>query len=222
MFGNYNNYPFPPIRQTNMAMSYLKGRAVGSVDEVKGAMIDMDGQVNVFPDFDYAAVACGIAEIGFSGLVLTPKYGSRQRFHMIITDAELEPTPLLDQSVCDRCGKCADSCPLGAIDREQTEEIDICGKKMTVAKIDYDKCRSCKNGACANRFAAYAKPDRVAALCNRTCLAHLEEQDLLENRFHESFRKRDAWVIGENKSSADAESETHNVLGGAYSKGAKK
>jgi len=177
---------------------------------------------NVFPDFDYAAVACGIAEIGFSGLVLTPKYGSRQRFHMIITDAELEPTPLLDQSVCDRCGKCADSCPLGAIDREQTEEIDICGKKMTVAKIDYDKCRSCKNGACANRFAAYAKPDRVAALCNRTCLAHLEEQDLLENRFHESFRKRDAWVIGENKSSADAESETHNVLGGAYSKGAKK
>ena len=45
---------------------------------------------NVFPDFTYAAVACGIAEIGFSGLLLTPKFGSRQRFHMIITDAEIE------------------------------------------------------------------------------------------------------------------------------------
>lgn len=48
---------------------------------------------NVFPDFDYAAVACGIAEIGLSGIALTPKFGSRQRFHMIITDAELEPSP---------------------------------------------------------------------------------------------------------------------------------
>ncbi|MBQ8717010.1 MAG: 4Fe-4S binding protein, partial [Clostridia bacterium] len=70
---------------------------------------------NVYPDFDYAAVACGIAEIGFSGVLLTPKFGSRQRFQMILTDAEIEASPLLEQSVCDRCGKCADVCPMGAI-----------------------------------------------------------------------------------------------------------
>ncbi len=177
---------------------------------------------NVFPDFDYAAVACGIAEIGLSGLVLTPKYGSRQRFHMIITDAELEATPLLETSVCDRCGKCAAACPLGAIDLQNTEELDICGKKMTVAKIDYSKCRTCKNGACENRFAAYAKPDRVPALCNRTCLCHLEEIAVLENQFHESFRKRDAWAIGARGAEGASESDTHNVLGGAYSKGVSK
>ena len=62
---------------------------------------------NVFPDFDYAAVACGLCEIGYSGILLSKEFGSRQRFHMIVTDAELEATPLLTESICNRCGKCA-------------------------------------------------------------------------------------------------------------------
>ena len=177
---------------------------------------------NVYPDFTYAAVACGLGEIGFGGLFLTPKFGSRQRFHMIITDAEIEESPLYDGHICDKCGKCADVCPLGAIDKNDTEIIDICGKKMEVAKIDYDKCRVCKNGACPSRFAPIAKPDRVAALCNRTCLCHLEENDVLENSFNESFRKREAWSIGSVNSQTGRDVESHNVLGGQFSKGAKK
>lgn len=177
---------------------------------------------NVYPDFTYAAVACGIGEIGFGGLLLTPRFGSRQRFHMIITDAEIEQSPILEKSVCDRCGKCADICPLGAIDKEHTETVEICGKKMEVATIDYDKCRVCENGACPNRFASYAKPDRVAALCNRTCLSHLEEIDALENKFSEDFRKREAWSIGGVSAQAKRDVESHNVLGGQFSKGASK
>ena len=72
---------------------------------------------NVYPDFDYAAVACGLGEIGLNGLFLSPKFGSRQRFHMILTDAEIEETPLFEGSICDKCGKCADACPLGAVDK---------------------------------------------------------------------------------------------------------
>ena len=177
---------------------------------------------NVYPDFDYAAVACGLGEIGFGGIFLSPKFGSRQRFHMIITDAEIEETPLFDGQICDRCGKCADVCPLGAIDKNNTHTVEICGKKMEVANIDYDKCRSCKNGACPSRFAPSAKPDRVAALCNRTCLCHLEEAEVLENAFHRSFRKRDAWSIGGSNVSAGRDTESHNVLGGSFSKGASK
>lgn len=173
---------------------------------------------NVFPDFDYAAVACGVAEIGMNGLVLTPQFGSRQRFHMIITDAELEPTPLLTESVCDKCGKCAFVCPLGAVDTENTREINICGKKMTVATIDYDKCRVCKNGAVINRLAAQAKPDRVAALCNRTCLCHLESNGALGNKFENSFRKREAWAIGNAGYETARDTESMNVLGGEFSK----
>ena len=151
---------------------------------------------NVFPDFDYAAVACGLGEIGFNGIFLSKKFGSRQRFHMIITDAELEATPIFEGSVCDRCGKCAEVCPLGAISTDKTKTVEICGKKMEVAEIDYIICAECKNGACPNRFASYAKPDRIAALCNRTCLCHLEENEVLDNRFEQDFRKSEAWSIG--------------------------
>jgi ferredoxin len=168
---------------------------------------------NVYPDFDYAAVACGLGEIGLNGIFLSPKFGSRQRFHMIITDAEIEETPIFEGSVCDKCGKCADVCPLGAIDKNDTYTVEICGKKNEVAKIDYNKCKSCKNGACANRFAPTAKPDRVAALCNRTCLCHLEEEKSVENVFSTEFRKREAWAIGGDVKQYQRDTEGHNVLG---------
>lgn len=173
---------------------------------------------NVYPDFDYAAVACGLGEIGLNGLFLSPKFGSRQRFHMILTDAEIEETPIFEGSICDKCGKCADVCPLGAVDKNDTYTVDVCGKKSEVARIDYNKCRSCKNGACANRFSPTAKPDRVAALCNRTCLCHLEEEKSVENTFSTEFRKRDAWAIGGDVSKYERDTEGHNVLGGEFSK----
>ena len=154
---------------------------------------------NVYPDFDYAAVACGLGEIGMNGLFLTPQYGSRQRFHMIITDAEIEESPIFQGNICDGCGKCIESCPLGAIDAENLQEISVCQKTMKVAKIDYDICKACKNGARANRLSKNGSPDRIAALCNRNCLCHLEEKGLLVNRFENSFRSSEAWSIGGKK-----------------------
>ena len=177
---------------------------------------------NVFPDFDYAAVACGLCELSFNRLPFSRKFGSRQRFHMIITDCELEPTPLMEGSVCDRCGRCAAACPSGAISTTETEEIEICGKVMTVAKIDYEKCKVCKNGACANRFSPSARPDRIAALCNRTCLCHLEEQKAVENTFETAFRKRDAWALDSFGRYAERDTEQANVLGGVFSKDGKR
>ena len=173
---------------------------------------------NVYPDFEYAAVACGIAEYGMSGILLTPEFGSRQRFHMIITDAEIPSSPLLEKKVCDGCGKCAAACPYGAIDTAHTKDIDICGKKMSVYEVDEAKCRTCENGACQNRFGATLKADRVAALCNRVCLSHLEETDALDNRFENAFRTREAWSVGGAKDEAARNTEAANVLGGSFSK----
>lgn len=154
---------------------------------------------NVTPDFQYAAVACGLGEISYTGLIFTPQYGSRQRFHMVITDAELESDPILEGRVCDRCKKCAEVCPLGAISGEET--VTICGKTMTVGKIDYSICKKCANGCRPNRLISSAKPDLIPALCNRVCLTHLEEQKLVGNRFENGFRYRDAWakdIMGKN------------------------
>lgn len=169
---------------------------------------------NVFPDFDYAAVACGLCELGYNGLPLSKKFGSRQRFHMIITDAELPATPLLTESVCSGCMSCVAACPLGAVS-EDFEEIEICGKVMKVAKIDYEKCRQCKNGAVKNRFSAAARPDRVAAVCNRTCMVCLEEQKRVSNLFEKQFRAAPAWSVGGREGE---DRDAANVLGGAFSK----
>ncbi len=173
---------------------------------------------NVYPDFNYAAVACGIAEIGLNGEILTPKFGTRQRFHMIITDAEIAPSPILTQSVCDGCGECAKSCPLGAIDVNNTHVVEICGKKMTVADINYDICITCKNGTCKNRFGANLKPDRIAALCNRTCMCHLEENNLVGNKFENVFRQRAAWAVDSKGAVSERDTDAANVLGGNFSK----
>ena len=177
---------------------------------------------NVYPDFDYAAVACGLCTISYNGIPFSKEFGSRQRFHMILTDAELESTPLLEENVCNGCKACADACPLGAISKTESEEITICGKTFTVAKIDYDKCRICQNGAVVNRFLASAKPDRVAALCNRSCMCALEERKALTNAFANPFRTGEVWSIGGVTEKVDRSDEQANVLGGCFSKTGKR
>lgn len=160
---------------------------------------------DVHPDFTYAAVAAGLAEISYNDMLFTKQFGSRQRFHMIITDAAIAADPLLEESVCDSCGKCAQVCPLGAISADEYEIVNICGKEMKVAKINYALCKACPNGARGNRFTARAKPDRIPALCNRTCMGHLESNGLIDNVFENKFRQRKAW--GKNKSGVNVDVE---------------
>ncbi|MBR2615825.1 MAG: 4Fe-4S binding protein [Clostridia bacterium] len=187
--------------------------------EPSGVAVRADAPApNVYPDFDYAAVACGLATISYNRLVFTKEFGSRQRFHMIITDAELESTPLLEDSVCNGCGICADACPLGAISKTETEEISLCGKSFRVGKIDYDLCRICQNGAVANRFSDRSAPDRIAALCNRSCMCALEERGALTNCFANPFRTSKVWSIGGDGQTVDRSDEKANVLGGVFSK----
>jgi len=149
---------------------------------------------NVMIDVRAAAIRAGLAEIGYCGELLTPQFGPRQRFQLILTDAPLDPTPLLSEPVCDLCKACMESCPLGAWDEGGDRSITIAGKAMTVAEIDLAKCRQCRNGAQPNPHHPAGNPDRLGALCVRTCVAHLDETGRLENAFANPFRKRPAWT----------------------------
>jgi len=151
---------------------------------------------NVMVDFDDAAVRAGLGEIGYCRVLLTPEFGARQRFQIILTDAKLEPNPILKEKICDRCLECVKTCPLNAINSAKEKEIDICGKKMVVAEIGYEKCVSCKNGAYPNRYHPAGNPDRLAAICVRSCIDHLEKTERIKNKFQSSFRKRAPWKIG--------------------------
>ncbi|NUQ01526.1 MAG: hypothetical protein HUU35_16905 [Armatimonadetes bacterium] len=148
---------------------------------------------NVMIDVQAAAVRAGLGEIGYCGELLTPQYGPRQRFQIILTDAELTPTPLLAEPVCDFCGECVSNCPLGAMSGEHL--VTIADKSMKVANIAYDVCRRCKNGARGNPNHPAGKPDRLGALCVRTCVDHLERAERIGNTFAEPFRKRPAWQV---------------------------
>jgi epoxyqueuosine reductase QueG len=149
---------------------------------------------NVMLDFDDAAVRAGVGEIGYCGTLLTPRFGPRQRVQAILTDAALEPSPILQEAICPRDGRCGAVCPLGAMGGER--EITICGKTMKLATIDRRACSNCKNGALPNRYHGAGKPDRLAAVCTRTCVDFLEREGRVDNRFDSEFRKRPAWTVG--------------------------
>jgi epoxyqueuosine reductase len=150
---------------------------------------------NVMVDIEDAAVRAGLGEWSYARFFLTPRFGTRQRFQMILTDAPLEPDPLLKMPICDRAAEHKDFCPLGAINTGKEEILDVCGKKMKVAEIDYDKCRNCKNGAMTNIYHPAGLPDRIAAACGRNCMDYLEKNNRIENTFRNPFRKRTPWTI---------------------------
>ena len=188
---------------------------------------------NVIPSYPYAAVAAGLGEIGYCGLVLTPAFGPRQSLGMILTDAVLEGDPIFAGRICDHenCRACAQICPSGAISADKTVEAEICGKKMTLADINYSLCRLCQNGAAPdftyqtgseeihqNMIGNQPKINEVSsvlnrknipniqmALCNRTCIHHLDEKKKLDRIHINPFRTEEPWKleIWENRGNKD-------------------
>lgn len=136
---------------------------------------------NVVVDVHAAAHAAGLGFVGDGGFFLTPEYGTRQRFAMILVDASLDGDAEQSLSSCKDCDACAKACPLGAIDS---------AKKS----VDYSICRSCANGAVIAPGRG-SRPDRIAAACGRACMVHLEVTERCANSFKNVFRKRTPWAL---------------------------
>ena len=102
----------------------------------------------VAPDVQLAirivATAAGLGEMGWSKVFLTKRFGPRQRLAAIITDAELEPDPLVEPgSICDRCMSCVAGCPSEAIPHVRdgrTVRIQIEDKVYEWADVDMGRC----------------------------------------------------------------------------------
>lgn len=95
----------------------------------------------------FSAIAAGLGEIGWCGVVLTPEYGVTQRFISIITDAELEQDSLYGgEKLCRGCLKCVENCPVNAISKKDKIVIKIENKIFEFGKINRLKCEW------ANRF----------------------------------------------------------------------
>jgi len=66
-------------------------------------------------NFENAAVHCGLGEKGLHGAILTDEFGPFVRYCFILTDLEIEATPVYTPHLCDNCGKCIEGCPGHAI-----------------------------------------------------------------------------------------------------------
>jgi ferredoxin len=95
---------------------------------------------DIFFNFRIAGALCGVGQVGLSRLLLSEKFGPAQRVYFIITDAELEPDPVIDD-ICDGCGLCARTCPANALSLKRRDDVNVTGV-TTIRRyaIDFTKC----------------------------------------------------------------------------------
>lgn len=94
-----------------------------------------------------AAYLAGLGEIGFSKVFLTPEFGPRVRFGMILTELELEPDPVMKPgTLCNRCMACVRNCP-GALSETETVKVRLAGYDVEWSKLDEKACAIAFRGA---------------------------------------------------------------------------
>ena len=89
-----------------------------------------------------AGYNCGIGTIGLNHVLLTEKYGPRVRITSLITTAELDESPILDD-LCIHCGLCIEGCPTRAYGELKEENFD--GRKVVTAEMNKFRCLNSRN-----------------------------------------------------------------------------
>lgn len=171
-----------------------------------------------------AGYLCGLGEIGYSKMLLTPEFGPRVRVGIIITEMELEPDPIMEPgTLCNRCMACVNQCPGNCIPKDKTVKVKLGGYDVEWADIDTVKCDRIFRGAQevpegetgdyledSDKYMPgahspfYHKPRNLyntgqavcgAMGCTRACMVSLESRDVLKNKFKEPFRTKKLWSM---------------------------
>jgi len=137
-YKGYRSLPFPP----HWSVSHYRSL---TTEPTGWPLVRTNNAIG--QDFPHlaAAVAAGLGQIGWNGLVLTKDFGARVRFSSIITDAPLAVDPIETGTLCDpeRCGMaCAKACPAGALSDslEDSQEVTIAGNTSRVGALDAVRC----------------------------------------------------------------------------------
>lgn len=174
-------------------------------------------------DFLEAAVKCGLGEKSFHGSVLTDEFGPMVRYCFLLTDAQLDETPVVQPHLCDSCGKCAAACPGKAIAADGRVDPWQCavyynganGTKNPFMPPDAfpgleDRLEIIAGEAQVTPETARKILDKIyfyppahhsypCSICGRACdvacYVHLEEKGVLTKKYKTPFRKRAPWAF---------------------------
>ena len=170
-----------------------------------------------------AAYLCGLGEIGFSKMFLSPQFGPRCRIGIVLTDVELEPDEIYDgPQLCNRCMACVKACPGQCFNPDKTIKVNLAGHEVEWADVDVNKCTVAFRGAISTGVPQkdpyipdtdfipgdwspfYHKPASVynsgqavcgSRGCTRACMVSLESRGVLKNAFKSKFRRRPQWRV---------------------------
>ena len=189
--------------------------------------VDVYHGVKVENQLNYldCAVKCGLGERSKIGSLLTEEYGPFIRYCFILTDMELEATPLFTKKLCDGCNECINACPGHAISKGgdmdtwrcavyyngangsknpfmPPEAFDALGQERKMAIIngtyefDSDEAKEILDNIFFYPPAKHFYRSSICGrACDRACYIHLEEKGLLTKSFNRPFRKKEDWKL---------------------------
>jgi ferredoxin len=120
---------------------YLSG-SLGN--EIGRPALNPDGtpkpKPDIFFNFRIAGELCGAGQVGYSRVFLSEKFGPAQRIYFIITDAKLDPDPIISD-ICDGCQECVRACRAKALLADKSDDVDVPGiTHIRRCAIDTMKC----------------------------------------------------------------------------------
>jgi len=129
-------------RISDRLVEFLQGVEINNNYRPEAGARDISEVVRMDPDFShrYGAVAAGLGRLGWSGNLMTPRYGSAVLLGSVLTSAELESDPLVEENPCDRCKMCVAACPVGMIDDRQSVRVTVAGITETIAAKRTNNC----------------------------------------------------------------------------------
>ena len=98
--------------------------------------------------YKHAAELAGLGTIGRHSLLINPDFGPRLRLACVLTEAPLEPSPMVQKNYCVGCDACIQACPAKAL------QIPGQGEAYSINKF---ACRS------------YRQAGLVCSVCLKAC-----------------------------------------------------
>lgn len=186
-----------------------------------------------------AAYLCGLGEIGYSKMFLSPQFGPRNRVGIVLTDVELAPDPIYDgPKLCNKCMACVRACPGKCFDNRPTVKVNLAGHEVEWIDLDMQACPITFKGTVLtkkeqeepyiigepntartswtpfhhkpNVLYRYGQAICGARGCMRACMISLEARGLLQNKFKTKFRRRPVWSVDWSRESETTDNSNTN------------